>query len=389
MAKILIVGGSFGGVVAAESLARKLECEHQIVMVSRSRKFLFYPALVRLAFGRGEPDDVSFDLREAMLDRRVTFIEGEIARIHPGERRVTVARGEFTGQMHYDYLVFALGRRLATERIAGFFEYAHHTLDLDGAFKFGEALRNFEHGHVVLGYCPGARLPVPLFETAFALSRLIDGRKGSGRSVITIVSSETPEEMFGDAAVGSETPEEMFGDAAVGRALSEAMQARGIELVSDFSIERITRTSVIADDGRAINCDLAMVIPPFTGPGALLHTGITDAEGYVPVEATMRVPGVERMYAVGDCVSLPGPKMGHMAVRQGEVAAENLAAEVQGRATSAAYDHELTLVLETDGKDSIYLHKDLGTDEPAKIKHGRFWAWAKRGHEQYWMRRHA
>ncbi len=375
MAKILIVGGGFGGVVAAESLARKLEREHQIVLVSRSRKFLFYPALVRLAFGRGEPDDVSFDLREAMLDRRVTFNEGEIARLHPGERHVTIARGEFTGRMHYDYLVFALGRRMATERIAGFFEHAHHLLDLDGAFKFGEALRTFQHGHIVLGYCPGARLPVPLFETAFALSRLFEGRNEAGRSAITIVSHETPQEMFGDAAIG--------------KALSEAMQSRGIEFVSDFSIERITANRVIAGDGRAVNCDLAMVIPPFSGPGAVLHTTITDAEGYVPVEKTMRVPGVERMYAVGDCVSLPGPKMGHMAVRQAEVAAENILAEIQGRALPAAYEHELMMVLETDGKDSIYLHKDLWTDDPAKLKQGRFWAWAKRRQEQYWKAKHA
>lgn len=375
MAKILIVGGGFGGVVAAESLAKRLGNEHQITLVSRSRKFLFYPALVRLAFGRGEPDDVSFDLREAMLDRRVTFIEGEIARIHPGERHVTIARGEFTGQMNYDYLVFALGRRLATERIGGFFEYAHHTLDLDGAFKFGEALRNFQHGHIVLGYCPAARLPVPLFETAFALSRLFEARNEADRSAITIASQETPGEMFGDAAIG--------------KALSEAMQSRRVEFVSDFSVERITPTSVIAGDGRAMNCDLAVVIPPFSGPGAVLHTSITDAEGYVPVETTMRVPGVERMYAVGDCVSLPGPKMGHMAVRQAEVAAENLSAEIQGRALPAAYEHELTMVLETDGKDAIYLHKDLWTDDPANLKQGRFWAWAKRGHEQYWMRRHA
>jgi sulfide:quinone oxidoreductase len=375
MAKVLIVGGGFGGVVAAESLARKLEREHQIVLVSRSRKFLFYPALVRLAFGRGEPDDVSFDLREAMLDRRITFHEGEIARIAPAKRHVTIARGEFTGQMHYDYLVFALGRRMATERIAGFFEYAHHTLDLDGAFKFGEALRTFQHGHILLGYCPGARLPVPLFETAFALSRLIEGRNEADRSAITIVSHETPEEMFGDAAVG--------------KALNEAMASRGIEFVSDFPITRITPHSVIADDGREMNCDLSMVIPPFSGQGAVLHSRITDAEGYLPVDANMRVTGVERMYAVGDCVSLPGPKMGHMAVQQAEIAAENIAAEIAGRAVSAVYDHDLTLVLETDGKDSIYLHKDLRTDDPAKIKQGRFWAWAKRGHEQYWMRRHA
>ncbi len=375
MAKILIVGGGFGGVVAAESLVRKLEREHQVVLVSRSRNFLFYPALVRLAFGRGEPDDVSFDLREAMLDRRVTFIEGEVARVDPHERGVTIARGEFTGQIRYDYLVFALGRRLATERVPGFFEYAYHTLDVDGAFKFGEALRNFHHGHIVLGYCPGARLPVPLFETAFALTRLFAGRNEAGHPAITIVSQETPEQMFGDAAVG--------------KALSEALQARRIEFVSDFSIERIRPNTLIAGDGRTMNCDLAMVIPPFSGSGAVLHTKITDAEGYVPVAPTMAVPGVDRMYAVGDCVSFPGPKMGHMAVRQAEVAAENILAEIQGRALPAAYEHELMMVLETDGKDSIYLHKDLWTDEPTKLKQGRFWAWAKRGHERYWMQRHA
>ena len=374
MAKILIVGGGFGGVVAAESLGRKLGGEHQIVLVSRSRNFLFYPALVRLAFGRGEPDDVSFDLREAMLDRRITFVEGEIARVDPGARQVTVTRGEFSGQMNYDFLVFALGRRLATERVSGFFEHAHHLLSVAATLKFREALRTFPRGHIVLGYCPAARLPVPLFETAFALSRWNEKRERRNRAVITIVSDETPGEMFGDAAIAEK--------------LSEAMQSRGIEFASDFSIARVTPGSIIESDGRAMTFDLAALIPPFCGPAAMLGSGVTDAEGYVRVETTMRVPGVEGMYAAGDCVSFPGPKMGHMAVRQAEVAAENLAAEVSGRAILATYEHELTLVLETDGKDSIYLHRDLWTDDPPKIKQGRFWAWAKRGHEQYWLRRH-
>ena len=65
MAKMPIAGGGFGGVAAAESLAGKLEREHQIVLMPRARKFLFHPALVRLAFGRGEPDDLLFNLREA------------------------------------------------------------------------------------------------------------------------------------------------------------------------------------------------------------------------------------------------------------------------------------------------------------------------------------
>src|SRR6266496_6358423 len=97
MARVLIVGGGFGGVVAAESLAKKLGRDHEITLVSRSRKFLFYPALVRFAFGRYQVEDISFDLREALLDRRIRFVEGEIARINPHKRHVTFSRGDLIG----------------------------------------------------------------------------------------------------------------------------------------------------------------------------------------------------------------------------------------------------------------------------------------------------
>lgn len=73
MAKVLIVGGGFGGVVAAELLAKKLGSDHEITLVSRSRNFLFYPALVRFAFGKYQTEDISFDLREALLDRRIVL----------------------------------------------------------------------------------------------------------------------------------------------------------------------------------------------------------------------------------------------------------------------------------------------------------------------------
>lgn len=368
MAKVLIVGGGFGGVVAAKRLAEQLSDEHQITLVSRSRFFVFYPALVRLAFGKCKREDVSFDLRGAMLDRRVNFIEAEVARIDPYERKVILAHGEVEGKLPYDYLIFALGRRLATERISGFYEHAHHLLNVDDAIKFGKAIANFHEGRAVIGQCAGARLPITVYETAFALAKRLEESNERERVNITVVSPDT---------IASE-----FGDIEVGITLQKALDRHQIEFLPDFPIEKITEHAAIAASGRAINFDLLMLMPPFQGASAASYQGITD-DGYINVDWSMRVIGVDGMYAVGDCVNFSGPKMGHMAVRQAEVAAANLAAEISGHEPVAHYEHEMKLVIEGGG-DSIYLHKDIWTNEPGTVRQGRFWSWAKRAQEKYW-----
>jgi sulfide:quinone oxidoreductase len=375
MAKILIVGGGFSGVIAAESLVKKLGDEHEITLVSRSREFLFYPALVRLAFGQCAPEDISFNLRDTTLDRRVRFVQGEVARINPRERRVTFAHGDLVGEMPFDFLVVTLGRRLATERIPGFFEHAHHLLSLNAAKKFGKALESFHRGRAVIGHCPGARLPVPVFETAFALSRVLEKRGKRSRCRITIVSNEAPDQMFAGAPISA--------------ALNAALEAHGIELLSGFNIREAKPNSIIFEDGQTLECDLRMLLPPFRGPAALLGLGITDEEDYIDVNHNMRVPGLEQVYAAGDCTSFPGPKMGHMAVRQAEVVVDNLSAEIEGRAPAAVYDHEMMLVLAIGENESVFLRKKLWTDEPADIQQSRFWGWAKRTQEVYWKAKHA
>ena len=373
MAKVLVLGGGFAGVVAAESLAKKLGTEHDITLVSRNRRFLFYPALVRLAFGECEADDIEFDLREAMLDRRVRFVRGEVARIYPAERLITFAHGDLVGEMPYDYLLLAVGRRLATERVTGFFENAHHLLDVDDAKKFGAAVRSLSFGRAVIGHCQDARLPIPVFETAFALSTSLKEKGVREQCQISIASTEDLDAMFG---------------LSIAKELTVAMRSHGIEFVADFPIVKITAESVIAGNGRSLACDLNMIVPPFSGPGVFVGTAITDAEGYARVDSTMRVKDVERVYAAGDCVSFPGPKLGHMAVRQAEVAAENLASEIHGRPLSATYNHEMMLVIEASGIDSIFVHKKFWTSDEPNIKQGRFWAWAKHIQEKYWKAKH-
>jgi sulfide:quinone oxidoreductase len=375
MAKVLILGGGFGGVVAAERLAEQLGDEHQITLVSRSRQFVFYPALVRLAFGKCDIKDVSFDLRNTLLNRRVNFVEAEVAYIDPEQRKVTIAHGQVEGKLPYDYLVFALGRRLATEKIAGFYEHAHHLLNVDKAIKFGKAVREFRGGRVVLGHCPGARLPVPVYETAFALARLLEETGESRRSRITVALPATLESDIGDAAGAN--------------LLGQALNNHGIEVLPNFHIDTVTQNSVGSAKGERIYFNLLMLVPPFRGSSAAHYMKSKDDEGYIHVDRHMRVVAGEGIYAVGDCVSFTGPKMGHIAVRQAEVAAANLAAEIQGHEPISDYHHEARFVIDEAGSESLYLHKDIWTDEPATVRQGRFWSWAKRAQQRYWEAEHS
>ena len=374
MANILILGGGFAGVVAAERLARLLDpAGHQITLASRSPRFTFYPALVRLAFGECGPEDISYDLRAALRERGVRFVEGVVARVDPAARRVTVTGGDFAGELAYDYLVYTLGRRLATEQVPGFFEHAHHLLSVESALKFGDAVREFRGGHAVFGSCPGARLEVPVYEAAFALARRLEHEGLKAR--VTVINPDYPAEHPGGGELAS--------------ALRPALERFHVETLNDFPVAEVEAGLVRARDGREVEYDLLMLVPPFEGTSALAGTGLTDEGGFVRVDQTMRVLGAERMYAAGDAVYFSGPKLGHMAVNQAEVAAENLAAELAWRGPAARYEHEMLLVVDAGGRDSVFLRKRLWEEGDRKVSWGLFWGWAKRAHERYWTAKHS
>jgi len=227
----------------------------------------------------------------------------------------------------------------------------------------------------VIGQCPGACLPVPVYETAFALARLCEARGDHERVKITIVSPDPPGFQFGNGAVA--------------RALRTALDEHYIEYLPDFPIEKVTPGAVVTSNGHSINYGLLMLVPPFRGPSAVIGLGITDDEGYINVDRAMRVPGVENMYAVGDCVNFEGPKMGHMAVHQAEIAAANVALQLKGLEPVPLYNHEVMLVIDEGGPESIYLHKGLWDDKPTIVRQGRFWTWAKRIHEKHWLASHS
>src|SRR6185436_15138304 len=189
--------------------------------------------------------------------------------------------------------------------------------------------------------------------------------------------------------VSPNSPVIEFDDKRMSDALLNTLKLRNIEFIAEFPISRISRGLVSTNNGNGINFDLLMLIPPFRGASAAACLGITNELSYINVDSTLRVVGVDHTYAVGDCVNFSGPKMGHTAVRQGEIAAANVIDEISKREPSSHYVHDIKLIIDTGDSDSIYLNRDIWTGEPATFRQGRFWSWAKRAQEKYWEAMHS
>lgn len=375
MAKIMILGGGFGGLIAAERLAASVDTvSNQITLVAPNRKFTFYPRLIQLAFGDCQAEDITFDLRSKMNDIGIQFIQGEMIRMNGELKTVEIAGEDFRGELSYDYLVIAIGRRLATEKVPGFYEHAYHLLSTAAATKFGVAIEKFREGKIIIGLCPDGRLPVPVCETAFALARKFQPEMSDGTVRISVVFPESLEAAFGGARLHQE--------------LEAAFQHHGINVHYDVPITEISENEIFSSRKHRIKYDLLMLVPPFRGKASLRNLGITDGFDYIEVDDHMRIGNLEGAYAVGDIVAFSGPKLAHMAVRQAEVAAANLIAEIAGEPPPKSYYHEIATIIDAGGADSIYLRYGIWDDSLYRLKQGNFWGLAKHAHDKFWQVRH-
>lgn len=102
--RVVIVGAGFGGIAAAESIARLKECE--ITIIDRRNFHLFQPLLYQVAMAGLNPSDITVPLR--VLFRKyanVHVLMGEVTRLDIQNSKV-----EFGDQtVDYDYLVLGCG----------------------------------------------------------------------------------------------------------------------------------------------------------------------------------------------------------------------------------------------------------------------------------------
>jgi len=371
MARILILGGGFAGVTAAEIISAGTPVEHEITLVSASDRFTFYPALVPMVFGDFTPGDINSDLVSPLHKRGIRFVRGEVLNIDPRFKTVQITGTDIDGELQYDLLIIAMGRRLATELVPGFFEYAHHLLGVKPAQNFKNAIGKFRQGSIVLGLCPGGKLPIPVCESALALAAKFERQITEQTVSITAVFPERLDR----ALVG----------AGLFRDIEGAFIRKGIKLVTDFPIDSVDEKYIIADGQSPISYDLLMLVPPFRGQAPIqqLYGGETFSDGFARVNDKMQLEGFEGIYAAGDIISLEGPRFGYMAMRQARVAAVNAVVELSGEPPTLGYIHEVEWVLGEKYTHPNFFHYGVWDNTLLDFDEDALLGMAKRIRERY------
>jgi NADH dehydrogenase len=104
--RILIIGGGYGGLYAAKSLARH---DVDITLVDRRNHHLFSPLLYQVATGALPPSDIAQPLRLILRKQQnVRVLLGEAIDIDPEARRVSLDDG---ADLEYDALIVATGTK--------------------------------------------------------------------------------------------------------------------------------------------------------------------------------------------------------------------------------------------------------------------------------------
>ena len=104
MKKIVIIGGGFAGVNLAKRLGGKKE--FHITVVDRNNYNFFPPLLYQVATGYLETSNISYPFRRLFRSRKnISFHMGEFEKLIAPENKIILS----TGDLPYDYLVFATG----------------------------------------------------------------------------------------------------------------------------------------------------------------------------------------------------------------------------------------------------------------------------------------
>ncbi|MEZ5076239.1 MAG: FAD/NAD(P)-binding oxidoreductase [Solirubrobacterales bacterium] len=319
--RVLVLGAGCGGLELATVLSAQLGADARVTLLDDSEAFVFGYSKLDLMFGRRTGAAVRLPYA-GFAKPGVEVRRERIVAIDPAGRTVTTDAGTHEAEA----LVVALGADYDFGATPGLLEGGDEFYSVAGAERAAAKIPAFSSGRAVIGVCghPFKCPPAPS-EAALLLDENLRRRGVRDACEIVLVMPV--------AVPVPPSPE-------ASEALLAVFAERDVRFVPSRQPDSIDpqRRVVVLNDGQEVGFDLFLGVPRHKAPDVVVASGLTDDDGYVPVDpATLRTRH-EGVYAIGDVAKVGVPKAGIFAEGQGRVLGELLAAEALGEGAPAGYD---------------------------------------------------
>lgn len=351
---IVIVGGGYAGIFAAQRLAhltRRASPPVAITLISAAPTFVERIRLHQYASGQTEKPTAISDL---LCGTGVSFREAKVKAIDPAAHTLQLSDGAALG---YDRLILALGSQTDRHGIPG---AADHAVTLDSPLMWADDLRQTTQGggHIVVlgGGATGIEAAAEIAET-YPSAR---------------VHLITRERFGSDFHANGE------------RYLRRTLTALGVTLHESSAVSRVEAGRVVLADGRALAFDLCINAAGFVAPPLARHAGLTvNGRGQALIDGLLRSISHPDITVIGDAAAFAptvgvSTRMGCVtAMPMGYHAASVIAESLAGRTPEPFNFGYMARCLSLGRRRGLVQSVDVDDQPQARVITGRFGALVK------------
>lgn len=339
--KVVVIGGGFGGLCAAQALK---SAPVQVALIDRRNFHLFQPLLYQVATGSLSPGEIAAPLRSVLSRQKNTrVLLGEVVDIDPVSKSVLLTDG---ASFPYDSLIVAAGSQTSY--------YGH-----DAWTEWAPGLKSVEEATLVLhkilyAFEVAERMPDPVERRAWLTFTIVGGGATGVElaGAIAEIARQTLKNDFrsirpedaqiilieGGPRVLASFPEDLskkaeralfrLGVQVRTRVMVKDIRKEGLTIQTQNGGERLETRTVIWAGG--------VTVPPLARTLAVRTSAETDKAGRIKVNADLTLPNYPDIYVVGDlALSLdsdgkPLPGLAQVAMQGGKYAAKAIVRKVQG-----------------------------------------------------------
>jgi len=340
--RVVILGGGFGGLMAAQKLKRAAA---DVTLIDRRNFHLFQPLLYQVATGSLSPGEIAAPLRGVLSGQKNTqVLLGEAVDVDPQAKRVILRDG---ATYEYDSLIVATGSQTSYYGNDAWREWAPSLKSVEEAtairhkilyaFECAERAATPEESHAWLTFvivgagATGLELSGALAEIAQETLRH-DFRKIRPQEARIIL-------VDGGQRVLSAFPEDLSAKA------EKLITRLGVEVIKGVMVTKIDADGVTLKRGDTFESLAAktvlwaggVVATPFGAKLAERTKAETDRSGRIKVQPDLTIPNCPDIFIIGDLAHAvdedgkPLPGVAQVAIQGGVYAAKCIRARLAGK----------------------------------------------------------